>query len=41
MLAGAAILRCVDRGDWDEVDFRQIMDDYVSRPANRALFDWD
>lgn len=41
MLAGEAILRRVDRGDWDEADFRRMMDDYVSRPADRALFDLD
>ncbi|AZS78604.1 hypothetical protein ELS24_09205 [Achromobacter spanius] len=41
MLAGEAILRRLDRGDWDEADFRQMMDDYVSRPADRALFDLD
>jgi DNA/RNA-binding domain of Phe-tRNA-synthetase-like protein len=39
MLAGEAILRRVDRGEFDEAEFRAMMDEYVSRPADRALFD--
>lgn len=41
MLIGEAVLRRVDRGEWDETDFREMMDDAVSRPADRALFDLD
>lgn len=41
MLAGEALLRHVDRGEWDEVDFRAMMDDYLSRPADRSLFELD
>lgn len=38
MLAGEAILRRVDRGEWDEADFLSMMDECLSRPADRALF---
>ncbi|CAD6563440.1 hypothetical protein ACFQ3P_43760 [Paraburkholderia sabiae] len=38
-LAGEAILRRVDRGEFDEAEFRQMMDEYLSREADRALFD--
>ncbi|MDR6503969.1 hypothetical protein J2785_007162 [Burkholderia ambifaria] len=41
MLAGEAILRRVERGEWDATDFRQMMDDALSRPADRALFELD
>uniref|UniRef100_UPI003BEEB97E hypothetical protein n=1 Tax=Burkholderia arboris TaxID=488730 RepID=UPI003BEEB97E len=41
MLAGEAILRRVDRGEYDAADFYRMMDEYVSRPADRALFDLD
>ncbi|WP_281203368.1 hypothetical protein [Ralstonia solanacearum] len=41
ILAGEALLRRVDRGEWDEADFRAMMDDYLSRPADRALFELD
>ncbi|MGF6634292.1 DNA/RNA-binding domain of Phe-tRNA-synthetase-like protein [Paraburkholderia sp. MM5496-R1] len=41
MLAGEAILRRVDRGEFDEAEFKAMMDEYVSRPADRALFDLD
>ncbi|WP_269142755.1 hypothetical protein [Burkholderia territorii] len=41
MLAGEALLRRVDRGEWDEADFRAMTDDYLSRPAERALFEFD
>lgn len=40
-LAGEALLRRVDRGEWDKADFRAMMDDYLSRPADRALFELD
>ena len=36
MLAGEAILRRVERGEWDAADFRQMMDDALSRPADRT-----
>ncbi|CAE6863571.1 hypothetical protein R75461_08120 [Paraburkholderia nemoris] len=41
VLAGEAVLRRLERGEWDEADFRQMMDDALSRPADRALFDLD
>ena len=39
MLAGEVILRCVDRGEWDETEFRQMMDKYLLHTVDRALFD--
>ncbi len=41
LLVGEAVLGRVARGDWDEAEFRQMMDDALSRPADRALFDLD
>jgi hypothetical protein len=41
LLVGEAVMRRLDRGEWDEVDFRQMMDETLSRPADRALFDLD
>jgi hypothetical protein len=41
MLVGEAVLRRVDRGEWDEVEFRQMMEEALSRPADRALFELD
>lgn len=41
MLVGEAVLRRVDRGEWDEADFRQMMDDALGRPADRQLFELD
>jgi hypothetical protein len=38
LLVGEAVLRRVDRGEWDDAEFRQMMDDALSRPADRALF---
>lgn len=40
-LVGEAVLRRVERGEWDEDDFRQMMDESLGRPADRALFDLD
>ncbi|MCX4159825.1 MULTISPECIES: hypothetical protein [Paraburkholderia] len=39
MLVCEAVLRRVERGEWDEAEFREMMDDALSRPAARALFD--
>jgi hypothetical protein len=39
LLAGEAVLRRVERGEWDADDFRQMMDEYLSRAVDRALFD--
>ncbi|MFL9907366.1 hypothetical protein [Paraburkholderia sp. RL17-337-BIB-A] len=39
MLVGEAVLRRVDRGEMDEEEFKQMMDEALSRPADRALFD--
>lgn len=41
VLAGEALLRRVDRGELDAADFRAMMDEYLSRPADRALFELD
>jgi hypothetical protein len=41
VLVGEAVMRRLDRGEWDEADFRQMMDEALSRPADRALFDLD
>jgi len=40
-LIGEAVSRRLDRGEWDEADFRQMMDESLSRPVDRALFDLD
>ncbi|WIE49860.1 hypothetical protein [Pseudomonas sp. GM17] len=39
VLVGEAVLQRVECGDWDEADFKQMMDESVRRPADRALFD--
>lgn len=41
ILVGEAMLRRVERGEWDEADFRQMMDEALGRPADRMLFDLD
>ncbi|MCP3713361.1 hypothetical protein M3I54_42030 [Paraburkholderia sp. CNPSo 3274] len=41
MLVGEAVLHRVERGEWDEAEFRQMMNDALARPADRALFDLD
>ncbi|KVN29323.1 hypothetical protein [Burkholderia ubonensis] len=41
MLTGEALLRRVDRGEWDAADFYRMMDEFLSRPADRALFELD
>lgn len=41
MLVGEAVLRRVERGEWDEAEFRQMMDEALSRPVDRALFELD
>jgi hypothetical protein len=33
MLVGEAVLRRVERGEWDEADFRHMMDEALSRPG--------
>ena len=40
-LVGEAVLRRVERGEMDEADFRQMMDEAPMRPADRALFELD
>jgi len=40
-LVGEVVLRRVDRGEWDEVEFRKMMDEALIRAADRALFDLD
>jgi DNA/RNA-binding domain of Phe-tRNA-synthetase-like protein len=39
VLAGEALLRRVDRGEWDVGDFHAMMDEFLFRPVDRALFD--
>jgi hypothetical protein len=39
VLAGAAILAKVERGDWSKEGFRKMMDAFLSRPSDRSLFD--
>jgi hypothetical protein len=39
VLVGEAVLRRVARGDWDEADFKQMMDENVARPVDRVLFE--
>ncbi|AJW93600.1 hypothetical protein BM43_7589 (plasmid) [Burkholderia gladioli] len=41
VLVGEAVLRRVELGEWDDADFRAMMDEALSRPADRALFDLD
>ncbi|WP_175972099.1 hypothetical protein [Burkholderia sp. BCC0322] len=41
MLVGEAVLCRLDRGEWEEAAFRQMMDEALSRSADRALFDLD
>ncbi|MEW6344838.1 MAG: hypothetical protein RXR20_04995 [Paraburkholderia sp.] len=41
IFVGEAVMRRLDRGEWNEADFRQMMDEALSRPADRALFDLD
>jgi hypothetical protein len=41
MLVGEAVLRRLERGESDAADFYRMMDEALSRPADRALFDLD
>ncbi|CAB3774387.1 hypothetical protein [Paraburkholderia humisilvae] len=41
MLVGETVLHRVERGEWDEAEFRKMMDEALTRPADRALFDLD
>ncbi|WP_323123801.1 hypothetical protein [Burkholderia alba] len=41
LLIGEAILHRIDRGEMDEAEFRQIMEEALSRQADRALFGLD
>lgn len=38
VLAGAALLSRVERGDWPEEKFLRMMDAFLSRPSDRSLF---
>ena len=38
VLAGAAILAKVERGDWPEEGFLKMMDAFLSRPSDRLVF---
>ena len=40
-LVGEAVIRRVESGEWDEAEFRKMMDEALSRPVDRALFDLD
>jgi hypothetical protein len=37
-LTGELVLRCVECGEWDQAEFRKMMDKGLTRPADRALF---
>lgn len=39
ILVGEAVLRRVEQGEWDEADFRKMMDEALARPIDRVLFD--
>lgn len=38
VLAGAAVLAKVERGDWPEEGFLKMMDSFLSRPSDRLVF---
>lgn len=40
-LVGETVLRMVERGEWDLAEFTAMMDEALTRPAERALFDLD
>ncbi|WP_158816083.1 hypothetical protein [Methylocapsa sp. S129] len=40
-LVGAAVLHRLACGDWDEADFRRMMDGALTRAADRTLFGLD
>ena len=41
VLIGAAVMARVERGEWPEADLKMMMDGFLSRPHERALFDLD
>ncbi|UIF88670.1 hypothetical protein [Cupriavidus sp. UYPR2.512] len=41
LLIGEAVLHRVERGEWDETEFRRMMDEALTRAADRLLFDLD
>lgn len=41
ILIGAAVMARVERGEWPEADLLRMMDGFLSRPNERALFDLD
>ena len=41
VLIGAAVMARVERGEWLEADLKMMMDGFLSRPHERALFDLD
>lgn len=41
ILVGEAVLARLANGELDEIEFRKMMSDSLSRPADRALFDLD
>ena len=41
LLIGEAVLARLAREDWDEDDFRQMMDAALTRPQDRVLFGLD
>ena len=40
-LVGEAVLQRLERGEWDEAAFTQMMDDALARGTDRALFGLD
>ena len=41
ILIGAAVMARVNAGEWPESDLRMMMDGFLTRPNERALFDLD
>lgn len=41
ILIGAAVMARVEHGEWPEADLRMMMDGFLTRPNERALFDLD
>ncbi|KAF7963677.1 hypothetical protein AWV80_07065 [Cupriavidus sp. UYMU48A] len=41
MLVGEAVLGRLERGAWDDTEFREMMDEALTRTADRVLFDLD
>lgn len=40
-LVGEVVLGLVERGQWDESEFRKMMENALTRAADRALFEFE